>query len=88
MNFRMYFGMALPMCFICSLVLFVLAILIDIIIFTFNKRKMYILCIRRKIIKVHTFKEVLKIRLRNALYNFGILVLSMSFAYLLVVLLT
>lgn len=88
MNFRMYFGMAIPMCFICSLVLFVLAILIDIIIFTFNKRKMYILCIRRKIIKVYTFKEVLKIRLRNALYNFCILVFSMSFAYLLVVLLT
>ena len=88
MNFRMYFGMALPMCFICSLGLFILAIFVDIIIFTFNKRKMYILCIRRKIIKVHTFKEVLKIRLRNALYNFSILVLSMSFAYLLVVLLT
>lgn len=88
MNFRMYFCMTIPMCFICSLVLFVLAILIDIIIFTFNKRKMYILCIRRKIIKVYTFKEVLKIRLRNALYNFCILVFSISFAYLLVVLLT
>ena len=88
MNFRMYFGIALPICFICSLGLFILATLVDITIFTFNKRRMYVLCIRREIIKVHTFKEVLKIRLRNALYNFGILVLSMSFAYLLVVLLT